>query len=81
MMANDYVKVDRPNTNINLEACEDLLCVKCGNATFEEVRLIKKVSALMSPTGKAGLVPIPTFACAACGVIPAEFLKKKLDSV
>ena len=58
----------------DLSLATDLVCEKCGNFTFQEVTLFKKFSALVSGTGKAGIAPIPTFACVACGNINAEFL-------
>ena len=62
----------------DLSLAQDILCENCGNLTFEEVLLMKKVSALMSPNGKEGIVPIPTFACVACGYVNEMFrpLKK-----
>jgi uncharacterized Zn finger protein len=46
----------------------------CGNATFHEVILFKHLSEIVSPEGKAGAVPIPTFACNACGNVNDFFL-------
>lgn len=63
-----------PQVNVDLSNAEDITCERCGNYTFEQVALMKKVSALISPTGKEGVVPIPVFACAACGNINAGFL-------
>lgn len=63
-----------PEVNVDLSQADDIVCERCGNYTFEQVALMKKVSALMSPTGRAGVVPIPVFACAACGNINTGFL-------
>ena len=63
-----------PQMNVDLSKAEDVVCEKCGNYTFEEVLLMKKISALISPTGKEAIVPIPTFACNACGFINKRFL-------
>jgi uncharacterized Zn finger protein len=63
-----------PQMNVDLSRAEDVVCEKCGNYTFEEVILMKKISALVSPTGKDAIVPIPTFACNACGFINKQFL-------
>jgi rRNA maturation protein Nop10 len=60
--------------NIDMKQLDDVKCDKCGNFTFDEVTLFKKVSALISPSGKEGLAPIPTFACHACGNVNAMFL-------
>jgi uncharacterized Zn finger protein len=62
------------NMNVDLTQAEDIVCERCGNYTFEQVVLMKKVSALISPTGRAGVAPIPVFACAACGNINTGFL-------
>jgi hypothetical protein len=57
----------------DLSLATDIVCENCGNLTFEEVLLMKKVSALVSPNGKEGIVPIPTFACVACGYVNTMF--------
>ena len=57
----------------DLSNATDIVCENCGNLTFEEVLLMKKVSALVSPNGKEGIVPIPTFACVACGYVNKAF--------
>lgn len=63
--------------NIDLTNAQDITCENCGNYTFQEVVLMKKISALLSPNGKEGIVPIPTFACNACGFINKQFLPVK----
>jgi uncharacterized Zn finger protein len=60
--------------NIDLSQADDITCENCGNYTFQEVSLMKRLSALISPTGKEAIVPIPTFACNACGFINRRFL-------
>ena len=57
----------------DLSQATDITCENCGNFTFEEVMMMKKVSALVSPNGKEGIVPIPTFACVACGWVNKMF--------
>ena len=57
----------------DLSQATDITCENCGNFTFEEVMMMKKVSALVSPNGKEGIVPIPTFACVACGYVNKMF--------
>ena len=51
-----------PQMNVDLSKAEDVVCEKCGNYTFEQVMLMKRMSAIVSPTGKEAIVPIPTFA-------------------
>ena len=57
----------------DLSLATDIVCENCGNFTFENVILMKKVSAILSPEGKEGIVPIPTFGCVACGYINEMF--------
>lgn len=57
----------------DLSLAEDIRCENCGNYTFEEVLMMKKLSAIMSPNGKEGIVPVPTFACVACGWVNKMF--------
>jgi uncharacterized Zn finger protein len=64
--------------NIDLSNAQDVTCESCGNYTFQEVALMKRVSALVSPTGKEAIVPIPTFGCNACGFINKQFLPVKI---
>ena len=66
----------------DLTHATDIVCESCGNLTFQEVLLMKKVSALISPNGKEGIVPIPTFSCVACGYVNQMFrpLKKAEDT-
>ena len=63
-----------PQLNVDLSKADDVTCERCGNYTFQEVMLMKRMSALISPTGKEAIVPIPTFACNACGHINRGFL-------
>ena len=65
--------MNQQNINVDLSAAVDVACAKCANTTFREVAFIKRVSPLVSPTGKEALVPIGTFACAACGHVNDEF--------
>jgi uncharacterized Zn finger protein len=60
--------------NIDLSNAQDIVCENCGNYTFQEVTLMKRISPLVSPTGKEAIVPIPTFACNACGFINKQFI-------
>lgn len=69
-----------PKVNVDISQAEDIVCENCGNYTFNEVMLMKRLSALLSPTGKEAIVPIPTFACNACGFINRRFLPVQMAS-
>lgn len=72
--------MNEPNIHVDLSKAEDITCENCGNYTFQEVALMKRLSALVSPTGKEAVVPIPTFACNACGYINQRFLPTQMRS-
>lgn len=65
---------------VDVRKLPNLECSRCLNMTFQEVVLFKKVSALLSPNGKAGLSPYPAFACVACGYVDPVFLPKGMVS-
>lgn len=60
--------------NVDLSQAIDLECNECKNKTFSPVFVLKKLSALVSPTGKETFVPIQIFICHNCNHIPDEFL-------
>jgi hypothetical protein len=62
--------------NINLNDAQDLTCKHCGNHFFNTVYMFKKISALVSPSGRESIVPIETFSCIECGTVPPELLPK-----
>ena len=66
------------NTNINIkpEDMKDICCENCGGKYFRQVQAFKRLPALISPTGKEQIVPIPVYRCDECGHINEEFLPK-----
>jgi uncharacterized Zn finger protein len=68
---------DQPTATINeshLAQAESVSCEHCANQTFVGVVMLKRISSIISPTGKEAVVPIQTFACNACGFVNKEFL-------
>lgn len=65
------------NTNeqgLDLSKADTYTCESCGNDRFTVQYLIKKFSALISPTGQEMLTPISCFACTKCNHINKDFL-------
>jgi len=58
---------------ITAEDMKDMACDECGSQYFRSVNAFKRISALISPTGKEQIMPIPTFRCDDCGYINEEF--------
>ena len=63
----------KKQTQINIKDTETIVCEKCGNGLFIQSFFLKKISALVSPTGKEQIIPVPTFRCDECGFINEEF--------
>ena len=61
--------------NVDLSQATDYKCEdeECGGDTFVIKYKIKKISALVSPTGQEAIVPIQVFACDTCGGVNKEF--------
>jgi hypothetical protein len=57
-----------------LHNASDALCDECGNNTFVPVFMIKKLSALVSPTGDELNIPIQLFQCSECKHVNDEYL-------
>ena len=57
----------QPQMNVDFDQTVGLECDECKNETFKQVFYIRKLSALLSPTGEESLIPVPTFACVKCG--------------
>tara|TARA_R100000008_G_C3478909_1_gene112815 strand:- start:58 stop:261 length:204 start_codon:yes stop_codon:yes gene_type:complete len=55
--------------NVNLNEAEDLQCSECDSVYFEQVFRVKKISALLSPSGKEMMAPIPLLCCINCKTV------------
>ena len=59
---------------LDISKTDTIVCENCGNASFIQAFFLKKVSALVSPTGKEAIVPIQVFSCGNCGAIPKNMM-------
>lgn len=65
---------EQMNLRIDPSTLDDVTCDRCKDRKFEPIYLVKRVSALQSPNGQAGVIPIgPIFCCYSCGHINDEF--------
>ena len=67
----------QPQMNVDFSQTTVETCESCENDTFTQVFKIRKLSALLSPTGQESMIPIQIFACAKCGHINKGFLPKE----
>ena len=71
---------EKVNSQMDIKKTEAVECEKCKCQTFQEAMLLRSVSAILSPSGKAGILPIPCFSCANCGHTNEQFLPPDLRS-
>jgi len=66
------------NVNIDLEQTEAVVCDECKSQVFNHGFMLRKVSAVLSPSGEEAMIPIQVFECASCGHVNSEFIPKGL---
>lgn len=54
-----------------LEQSKPILC-ECGNNTFNNVFLLRRVPASISPAGIESILPAPAYECSLCGKLVLE---------
>ena len=75
------MNTNEPNVSPrDIANAKNLACHECGCKVFNNVFVIKHISALLSPNGREINAPIPTFACFKCGHINKEFLPPEEDN-
>ena len=54
------------------------ICEECKGEAFVQALILRKVSALLTETGKEGYLPIQVFACVKCGHVNAHFIPSEI---
>ena len=57
----------KAQAQVDLTDAETMTCMKCDNKIFIQGYVIKKISAIISPTGKEVIAPVQVFNCGNCG--------------
>jgi len=60
---------------IDFSKTSQIICEKeaCGNKTFKQTLLLRKMSALVAPGGQETIIPMQVFSCEVCGHVNKEF--------
>lgn len=66
--------MDMQTLQQHLKDAEIIKCDKCKNEEFSQVYQVKKLSALLSPSGQETFVPVQVFKCASCDHINKDFI-------
>ena len=57
----------KQQVKVDLTDAETMTCQKCDNKIFLQGYVIKRISAIVSPTGQEVIAPIQVFNCGSCG--------------
>ena len=69
----DQTQMGKPQiTPSMLKNSQNIVC-ECGGLIFSEKLFFKKISAILSPSGKEEVAPIPIIVCENCGKVPTAF--------
>ena len=60
------------NVQVDLTQADTVLCEKCSNGLFIQSFFLKKLSALVSPTGQEAIIPVQVYSCGNCGHINSK---------
>ena len=53
----------KQQVKIDLSDADTMKCQKCGNSIFIQGYVIKRISAIVSPTGEEVIAPVQVFNC------------------
>ena len=59
---------------VDLKQADTIKCKSCGNYLYIQSFVLKKLSALVSPTGQETMIPVQVFSCGNCGKIAEGML-------
>ena len=61
-------------TQVDINDTEMIKCDDCGNASFIQAFFLRRLSALMSPTGQEAMIPVQIYSCGNCGKVPDKLI-------
>ena len=70
--------LNKPTSNVNVTMgdTDPFVCEDCGNAVFIPAVFLRRLSPIVSPTGKEAMIPIQVYSCGNCGKVPSTLMKE-----
>jgi uncharacterized Zn finger protein len=65
----------KAQVKVDLKEAETIKCSKCSNYLFITSFVLKRLSAILSPTGQEALIPVQVYSCGNCGAVAEGFLE------
>ena len=69
------IKKPQANVQVDLREADTIKCDDCGNYLFITSFILKRLSAIVSPSGEEALVPVQEYSCGDCGKVPSKLLE------
>ena len=67
MISKPMKPLPKQQVQVDLQDAETMSCGKCDNKIIIQGYVIKKLSAIISPTGQEVIAPVQVFNCGNCG--------------
>ena len=67
----------KPNAQVkvDLRDADTIKCSDCNNYLFITSFILKRLSAIVSPTGQEALIPVQVYSCGNCGKVADGMLE------
>jgi|TARA_Y100000310_G_scaffold43981_1_gene40907 hypothetical protein len=79
----DFSNTNTQQTNlydqIDLSTTTSIHCEECEGKAFKQTLLLRRLSSIISPTGKEIVIPISAFACETCGRIAHQLFESEFQ--
>ena len=60
---------------MSLKDADTIKCKSCNNYLWIQSFVLKKLSALVSPTGQEAMIPVQVYSCGNCGKVAEGMLE------
>ena len=67
-------QIPKAQNTVDLREAETIKCSKCSNYLFLTSFVLKKLSAILSPTGQEAMIPVQVYSCGNCGAVAEGML-------
>ena len=68
-------KQQSQQVQVDLKQADTIKCKSCNNYLFIQSFILKKLSALVSPTGQEAMIPVQVYSCGGCGQVAEGMLE------
>ena len=69
------LKKPQAQVQVDIRDAETIKCNDCNNYLFITSFVLKRLSAIVSPTGQETLIPVQVYSCGNCGKVAEGFLE------